>query len=162
MSMHIKHGFIEEVTFRPIGIIHSEYKDPAMVPFIPICPCGGRGVAEIWPQFEPGLQDVEGFSHLHLIYYFHIAGKPELFIKPLLGDGLRGVFATRSTRRPNPIGLSVVQLIKREGPRLYLDNLDILDGTPLLDIKPFISPTDNRLDSCDGWLTQFEPDLTNL
>ena len=161
MSEHIKRDFTEEVTFKPIGIIHSDYKHPAMVPFMPVYPCSGRGVAEIWPQFEQGLQEVEGFSHLHLLYYFHKAGKPELIIKPFLGDAIRGVFATRSTRRPNPIGLSVVRLTKREGLRLYLDNVDILDGTPLLDIKPFISRTDNRLNSSDGWLLQFESDLSN-
>jgi tRNA-Thr(GGU) m(6)t(6)A37 methyltransferase TsaA len=119
-------------------------------------------VAELRAEFEEALKDLDGFSHLHLIYCFHRAGEPALLVKPHLGNTLRGVFATRSPRRPNPIGLSVVRLIRREGTRLHLEELDILDGTPLLDIKPFIDSVDHRKASRAGWLEAFKPEMASL
>lgn len=152
MSSPLKPSPTDEIFFQPIGIIHSDHKDPAVMPRQPIFAQGCQGIAELFPEFEEGLQDVEGFSHLHLIFYFHQAAEAPLIVKPLLGGPLRGVFATRSPQRPNPIGLSIVRLIKREGARLFLDEVDILDGTPLLDIKPFVASWDNREDSKSGWL----------
>ena len=107
---------------------------------MPIQPSGAKGVAgtiEISPDFIEGLKDLDGFSHIILIYHFHLSKEYTLSVKPFMDDKLRGVFATRAPRRPNPIGISVVKLIKVE-PRnlLYTENLDIIDGTPLLDIKP--------------------------
>jgi len=162
MGEHATHDFIKEVTFKPIGIIHSEHKNNQTIPIQPVFACGCRGIAELLPEFEKGLKDIDGFSHLHLIYYMHKAGEPALIVKPYMGDQLRGVFATRSPKRPNPIGLSVVRLIGRDGGRLYLDNVDILDGTPLLDIKPFVARFDHRMNSRAGWLGPFKDELADL
>jgi tRNA-Thr(GGU) m(6)t(6)A37 methyltransferase TsaA len=142
----------EEIIFRPIGIIHSDHHDTMQVPRQPIFARGCKGVAELFPEYEEGLKDIEGFSHLHLIFYFHQAEKASLIVKPFVGDRLRGVFATRAPHRPNHLGLSLVRLIRREGHRLYLDEVDILDGTPLLDIKPFVASYDNRNEAREGWL----------
>jgi tRNA-Thr(GGU) m(6)t(6)A37 methyltransferase TsaA len=162
MNEHAKHDFIEEMTFKPIGIIHSEHKSNHAIPIQPVFACGCRGIAELLPEFEKGLKDIDGFSHLHLLYYMHKADAPALIVKPYLGDQLRGIFATRSPKRPNPIGLSVVRLIRRDGCRLYLDDVDILDGTPLLDIKPFVARFDHRMNSRNGWLGPFTDELANL
>ena len=152
----------QQIILRPIGIIRSPHRGSGGVPVQPVYARGCTGVAELRPEFEEGLRDLEGFSHLHLIYCFHKAGESALVVKPYLGKTLRGVFATRSPRRPNPIGLSVVRLIRREGTRLHLDELDILDGTPLLDIKPFIASVDNRKASRAGWLEAFKPEMASL
>lgn len=145
-----------EIVLRPIGIIRSPHTGSAEVPIQPIFAHGCTGVAELRPEFEEGLSDLDGFSHLHLIYCFHRAGEPALRVRPCLGGPMRGVFATRSPRRPNAIGLSVVRLVRREGTRLHLDDVDVLDGTPLLDIKPFAAWMDHRGDSRAGWLEAFE------
>jgi tRNA-Thr(GGU) m(6)t(6)A37 methyltransferase TsaA len=152
----------EEIVLRPIGVIRSPYKGPGGVPIQPVYAHECTGVAELRPEFEEGLRDLDGFSHLHLIYCFHKTGESALVVKPYLGNTLRGVFSTRSPRRPNPIGLSVVRLIRREGTRLHLQELDILDGTPLLDIKPFIANVDNRSASRAGWLEAFDNEMAEL
>jgi tRNA-Thr(GGU) m(6)t(6)A37 methyltransferase TsaA len=152
----------QQIDLRPIGIIRSPHRGSDVVPVQPVYARGCTGVAELRPDLEEALKDLDGFSHLHLIYCFHQAGEPASLVKPHLGNSLRGVLATRSPRRPNPIGLSVVRLIRREGTRLHLDELDILDGTPLLDIKPFIADVDNRSASCAGWLEPLRPEMPSL
>lgn len=139
------------VTFRPIGIIHSGHTAMDATPIQPAYAKGCKGQAEIFPEFEEGLRDLEGFSHIYLIYYFHRAGSSKLIVKPYLQDVERGVFATRSPRRPNGLGLSVVELVRREGNVLHLDSLDILDGTPLLDIKPYTTRFDCIKTKRNGW-----------
>ncbi len=105
------------------------------------------------PRFEAGLKDLAGFSHIILIYHFHASNGYVLEVKPFLDDSLRGVFATRAPRRPNPIGLSVVRLVSVEGCTLRIQDVDVLDGTPLLDIKPLVPEFDSpRVDSI-GWLS---------
>lgn len=139
------------IIFRPIGVIRSGHARAEETPIQPAFAerCVGR--AEILEEFEEGLRDLEGFSHVYLIYHLHRAGPPRLLVKPFLDDQVRGVFATRSPNRPNPIGLSIVRLLRREGRVLHLDHLDVLDGTPLLDIKPYSARFDRIEDTRNGW-----------
>jgi tRNA-Thr(GGU) m(6)t(6)A37 methyltransferase TsaA len=139
------------VTFHPIGVIRSGHADPERTPIQPVFAEGCLGRAEILPQYAEGLCDLEGFSHVYLIYHLHRAAPSRLKITPFLEDSERGIFATRAPCRPNPIGLSVVRLLGREGQVLHLDGLDILDGTPLLDIKPYSGRFDRIETSRDGW-----------
>jgi tRNA (adenine37-N6)-methyltransferase len=139
--------------FKPIGIIHSPFK---VVHGMPIQPVGAKGVAgtiEIGPEFIDGLRDIEGFSHIILIYHFHLSGAHSLLVKPFLDDTRRGVFSTRAPKRPNFIGLSIVRLVKVEGSILHIENVDIVDGTPLLDIKPYVPELDGIKAERIGWLS---------
>ena len=123
---------------------------------MPIQPAGAKGVAgtvEINPEYREGLSDLEGFSHVILIYHFHLSEGYSLRVKPFLDKKLRGVFSTRAPRRPNPIGLSVVRLIGVEDSTLHIENVDIVDGTPLLDIKPYVSGLDGIEAERTGWLS---------
>jgi tRNA-Thr(GGU) m(6)t(6)A37 methyltransferase TsaA len=113
-------------------------------------------VTEPGGEFADGLRDLEGFSHIYLFYVFDRAEAPHLVVRPYLDREERGVFATRSPRRPNPLGLSLVRLVRREGAVLHVEDVDILDGTPLLDIKPFFSRVDSRRDARSGWLEKVD------
>ncbi|MBD3322003.1 MAG: tRNA (N6-threonylcarbamoyladenosine(37)-N6)-methyltransferase TrmO [Chitinivibrionales bacterium] len=139
------------IKFKPIGIIASGHTDPAKTPIQPVFARGCKGRLEVFPEYEQGLADIEGFSHILITYLFHRAGPPKLVVKPYLEDKQHGVFATRAPCRPNPLGISLVRLIKREGPVLYLDDLDILDDAPVLDIKPYISRFEVRDNARCGW-----------
>jgi len=140
-----------DVTYRPIGVIHSGHTDAEATPIQPAYAEGCKGQVEIFPEFESGLRDLEGFSHIYLIYHFHRAGPSKLMVKPFLQDVERGVFATRAPCRPNAIGLSVVELVRQDGNILYLDGLDVLDGTQLLDIKPYTAKFDRIDTKRNGW-----------
>jgi tRNA-Thr(GGU) m(6)t(6)A37 methyltransferase TsaA len=143
---------MQSITYIPIGVIKSPFRD---IQGTPIQPCGARGVQgeiEIKEEFLAGLRDLEGFSHIILIYHFHLSRGFSLEVKPFLDDRMHGVFATRAPKRPNPIGISVVQLVKIDGKKLHIKDVDILDGTPLLDIKPFVPEFDNRETARIGWL----------
>ena len=135
---------------RPIGIIHSPFIDKSETP-IQASRSQAKGVVEVYPEFAEGLQDLEGFSHIILLYVFHESSGCSLLVKPFLDDQLRGLFATRYPARPNPIGLSVVTLISRNDNILQVEGLDMLDGTPLLDIKPYVSDFDVRSGTRSGW-----------
>ena len=140
---------------RAIGFVRSPYSETSQIPK----GCGAKhdveGVLEILPEFEQGLTDIEGFSHLFVIWVFHQAGGYALMGKPPTDDRPHGVFATRSPYRPSPIGLTVVELIRREGSRLHVRGVDMLDGTPILDIKPYLSsvPPEKVM---RGWLAEAE------
>jgi tRNA-Thr(GGU) m(6)t(6)A37 methyltransferase TsaA len=138
--------------FQPIGLIHSPFVHRDRTPIQPYrSPVLGQ--VELLPEYEAGLQDLDGFSHIFLLYYFHNAAPGfELSVTPFLDDDPKGLFATRYPRRPNPIGLSVVRLVRREGRVLHVDGIDVLDGTPLLDIKPYVPPFDALPDATLGWL----------
>jgi tRNA (adenine37-N6)-methyltransferase len=136
----------------PIGVIHTPHTRADDTPIQPVFAEGVQGRAEILPEYAEGLQDLEGFSHIWLLYWFHQAGPPRLIVQPFLQDAEHGVFATRAPARPNPIGLSLVRLVRREGRVLYLEDVDVLDGTPLLDIKPYVPRFDYRTDVRTGWL----------
>jgi tRNA-Thr(GGU) m(6)t(6)A37 methyltransferase TsaA len=150
------------VIYNPIGIIHSPYKE---IEGMPIQPCGAIGVAgtvEIKHEFAGGLKDIDGFSHIILIYHFHISKGYSLEIIPFLDDHPKGVFATRAPKRPNPIGLSIVKLIKVEDNILYIENVDILDNTPLLDIKPYVSEFDAPDQTEAGWYSKAKYSIKSI
>jgi len=141
-----------DITYRPIGVIRSSFSDVKGMPIQPTGEGARPGTAELLPELAEGLADLEGFSHVVLLYHLHKAGQSALKVKPFLGEQTRGVFATRAPARPNPIGLSIVELLRIEGRRLHLANLDILDGTPLLDIKPYVPGFDHTQQVRSGWL----------
>jgi len=141
----------QRLVYRPIGIIHSPHTNPKATPIQPVYAQGIEGRAEILPEFADGLRDLEGFSHITLLYHFHRAQGVRLLVKPFLEDVEHGVFSTRAPCRPNPIGFSVVRLVRREGTVLHLEDVDVLDGTPLLDIKPYIGRFDVRENVRCGW-----------
>jgi len=153
---------VERFEVKPIGYIRSDHKDVSATPIQPVYAQGCCGKAEILPEYEEGLRDLEGFSHIYIIYYFHKAGPVSLTVTPFLDDVPRGVFSARSPRRPNPIGFSLVRLVKREGYVLFLDDVDMLDGTPILDIKPFIPRFDYRENARAGWQEQVDEDVAQL
>jgi tRNA-Thr(GGU) m(6)t(6)A37 methyltransferase TsaA len=125
---------------RPIGFVRSPYRDASEIPKGPGAEHRAEGTLELRPELERGLEDVEGFSHLFVLWVFDRSeGYDLVSMVPLDEKAPHGVFATRSPRRPNPIGLSVVELLGREGPRLRVRGVDMLDGTPILDIKPYLS-----------------------
>ncbi len=140
------------VEFKFIGTIHSAFKSIGNMPIQPISENSNKGYIEVFPEYEEGLLDIEGFSHIHLIYYFHLLKHKKLTVLPFMDNKEHGIFATRAPARPNPIGLSLVELIRRDGNILYVKNLDVIDGTPLIDIKPFFEKFDNRFNTKNGWL----------
>ncbi len=121
------------------------------MPIQPAAARGVRGAVEVLPEFCDGLADLEGFDRVILIYHFHRSEGYVLRVVPFLDDCEHGVFATRAPRRPNPIGLSVVRLVGVDGCRLEVEDVDVLDGTPVLDIKPYVPSFDAYPDECDGW-----------
>ncbi len=137
--------------YRPIGIIHSSHTVSKETPIQPVFAGGCLGWAEIQPEYTEGLQDLEGFSHVHLLTHLDRAGPGIMQVKPFMDTRLRGLFATRHPCRPNPIGLSLVELVAVEGSILRLKGIDILDQTPLFDIKPFIPRFDQCQDVRGGW-----------
>jgi tRNA-Thr(GGU) m(6)t(6)A37 methyltransferase TsaA len=140
-----------DILYWAIGIIHSEHTIAEKTPIQPVYAKGCKGHVELCPEFAEGLKDLEGFSHIYLIYHFHQCRQVKLIVKPFLQDVDRGIFSTRAPCRPNPIGLSVVELVGIEGNILHLDGVDILDGTPLLDIKPYIAKLDLHQVKHSGW-----------
>ena len=140
------------IHYKPIGIIHSPFQE---VNGTPIQPAGAKGIngnVEVFSEYAEGLKDLGGFSHIILLYHFHLSGEPRLIVTPFMDSIQRGVFSTRSPRRPNPIGLSVVRLIRIEKNILHIQDIDIIDGTPLLDIKPYVPDFDIREVQRFGWL----------
>ena len=144
---------MDEIIYRPIGVIHTPFKETKGMPIQSAAAIGVAGSVNVYPDFGDGLQDLEGFSHIFLIYHFHLSQEYSLVVKPFLDDSLRGVFATRAPKRPNGIGISVVRLIKVERFTLNIEDVDIVDGTPLLDIKPYVPKFDAREAERVGWLS---------
>jgi len=143
---------VREITYKPIGIIHTPFKETIGVPIQASVAKNVIGTVEIFPEYVEGLKDLEGFSHIILIYHFHLVKERLLKVKPYMDKEMRGVFSTRTPSRPNPIGISVVRLIKIEGNMLHIRDVDIVDGTPLLDIKPYVPEFDTRKVKKIGWL----------
>ena len=141
-----------KIEFTPIGIIHSPFMVPEGMPIQPAGAAGVQGTVEAFEDFHPGLKDLDGFSHIILLYHFHHSHSFNLHVVPFMDLEPRGLFATRAPKRPNPIGISVVQLDKIEDGVLHIQNVDILDGTPLLDIKPYVPKFDAQVDVRIGWL----------
>jgi tRNA-Thr(GGU) m(6)t(6)A37 methyltransferase TsaA len=142
------------IEYRSIGIIHSAFKRLADMPIQASGARGVQGRIEVFPRCAEGLKDLDGFSHIIVLYHFHRADKSALIVTPFLDDRPRGVFATRAPTRPNPIGLSVLKLTGIEKRSLVVENVDILDGTPLLDIKPYVPAFDHHPVERVGWLAQ--------
>ncbi len=143
---------MKEVVYKPIGYVHSPFTEGVGTP---VQPAGGRDVkatVEVLEEFAPGLRDLDGFSHIVLLYHFHACNATSLNVKPFLDDTERGVFATRAPARPNKIGMSVVRLDRIEENVLHIRDVDILDGTPLLDIKPHVPSIDCPGEARTGWL----------
>gem|GEM_PF-246509 len=140
------------IEYRPIGIIHSPHKAPQGSPIQSSAAEGIEGYLEIFPEFAEGLEDLAGFSHIFLIYHFHLSKKFSLKVKPFLDDNRRGLFATRAPSRPNPIGISVVRLVEIIERTLRIQNVDVVDGTPLLDIKPYVPAFDVHTVEKLGWI----------
>jgi tRNA-Thr(GGU) m(6)t(6)A37 methyltransferase TsaA len=143
---------MKEITYRQIGIIHSPFKDPKGTPIQPEGARGIDGKVEVFQELAEGLEDIEGFSHIILIYHFHLSRGSSLLERPFMDDVEHGVFSMRGPSRPNPIGISVVRLIKKEGNILHVKDVDIVNGTPLLDIKPYVPEFDVREVEKIGWL----------
>ncbi len=146
---------MREWVVRPIGFIHSPYSKTSQVPKGLGTKHKAEGVLEVLPEFAPGLQDIEGFSHLIIVWVFHRSEGYELVGRTPADKFPHGVFATHSPRRPNPIGITTVELVRREGTALHLNGVDMLDGTPVLDVKPLTSsiPLDEMR---RGWLAEAE------
>ncbi len=142
---------LKAILYHPIGIIHSPYKHSKGTPIQTISGSGISSTLEIYPEYFEGLKDIEGFSHLILIYHMHLIKKAQLSVLPFLDIEAHGVFATRSPARPNPIGISVVKLERAEGCFLFIKDTDMLDGTPILDLKPYIPVFDVRNTDRTGW-----------
>ena len=140
------------IELQPIGTIHSPFKSKAGMPIQPSGARGIRGSVRVNEELTEGLSDLDGFSHIYLIYWFHQSKGYDLRPTPFLDKSPRGVFATRAPKRPNAIGLSVVRLLRVEKNILYIENVDILDGTPLLDIKPYFPGFDRHETDKNGWL----------
>jgi tRNA-Thr(GGU) m(6)t(6)A37 methyltransferase TsaA len=141
--------------FKPIGFIESPYKESSEIPKGLGVKHDAEGVLKVLPEFEPGLLDVDGFSHLFVIWAFDRTTGFDLTACPPSDNRPHGVFATRSPRRPNPIGLTVVQLLGRDHERLQVRGVDMLDGTPILDIKPYLSSVPQET-LRRGWLAEAE------
>jgi len=142
------------ITYHPIGVVHSPFATTEGMPIQPSRAKGVRGWVEIEPEYVEGLADLEGFSHVVLLCHLHRARPHRLKVVPYLDDTPRGLFATRSPSRPNPIGLSVVRLLGIDGCTLEIAEVDLLDGTPVLDIKPYVGDFDERTDVRIGWLEE--------
>jgi tRNA-Thr(GGU) m(6)t(6)A37 methyltransferase TsaA len=141
-----------EINYRSIGVIHSPFAALDGMPIQPTGETSAAGTVEVNPELTEGLRDLDGFSHVILLYHFHRTNKVELTVTPFLSSEQRGVFATRAPARPNSIGISVVELVKIEDNILHVENLDILDGSPLLDIKPYVPDFDAPPETRVGWL----------
>jgi tRNA-Thr(GGU) m(6)t(6)A37 methyltransferase TsaA len=142
---------MEDVVLRPIGIVHSPFREQEGTPIQPSASMA-TGTVEVFAEYACGLKDLDGFSHIILLYHFHKSGVTKLEVVPFMDRVSRGVFSTRAPCRPNPIGLSILRLARLDGNVLHVENLDILDGTPVLDIKPYVPEFDSRSPERIGWL----------
>jgi len=145
-----------DVIYHPIGVIHSPFKNLQDMPIQPVSEASAAGTIDVFPEFVAGLKDLDGFSHVIVLYHLHQVFRFNLTVTPFLDSQPHGIFATRAPTRPNPIGLSIVKLLRIEGNTLYMGNVDVLDGTPLLDLKPYVPEFDWQSEVRIGWLEQAE------
>jgi tRNA-Thr(GGU) m(6)t(6)A37 methyltransferase TsaA len=150
---------MSQIYFKPIGIIHSPFTKLEGMPIQPSAAQGIKGHIVIHQDYVDGIRDLDGFSHIYLIYHLHLSHSFKLRIIPFLDNQQRGVFSTRAPNRPNPIGLSVVNLIKIESNIIEIANVDIVDGTPLLDIKPYVQEMNMVKQYRTGWLSKYSNEL---
>jgi len=152
---------LDPLLCHPIGVIHTPFKELGNMPIQPSGAAGIRGTVDLYSEFAEGLKDLDGFSHLILLYQFHESRGYKLTVTPFLDSEPRGVFATRAPKRPNPIGLSIVRLVQIRGCSLDVENVDILDETPLLDIKPYVPEFDHEENCRIGWLEKARGKVRN-
>jgi len=143
-----------KIEYKPIGIVRTPFKELKGIPNQPSKSNGVNGIVEVHPQFQEGLKDLDGFSNIILLCHFHKITEFKLSVVPSEETELRGLFATRSPRRPNPIGFSVVQLNDVQENKIMVSDLDILDGTPVLDIKPYFREFDSSKEIKTGWISK--------
>lgn len=146
------------VEFRPIGTIHTPFQQAEGTPIQPIKGKGTKGWVEVEPEYVDGLKDLNGFDRIWLLFWCHRASDYRLHIKPYMDTQIRGLFSTRAPSRPNAIGISCVKLLSVEGGRLEIEDVDMLDGTPLLDIKPYAAKFDHFPVARSGWMDTVEKD----
>ncbi len=144
---------MEPITLTPIGRLHTPYSEPVGMPIQSVGAAGAPGWIALEPEYAAGLQDLAGFEFLILLYHLHRMTRVSLTVTPYLDDQPHGVFATRAPQRPNALGLSVVRLVRVDGLRVDIADVDMLDGTPLLDIKPYVPTYDVRVTDQIGWYT---------
>ena len=145
---------------KPIGTIHSPHHKIEDMPIQPKGALAVEGYAQVDEEYVNGIRDLEGFSHIYLLYGFHRATRTELLVTPFMDTQMRGVFSTRSPLRPNHIGISIVKLKRVEGNKVIVEGIDVLDGTPLLDIKPYIEEFDSVRGSVSGWMQASEEEVS--
>jgi tRNA-Thr(GGU) m(6)t(6)A37 methyltransferase TsaA len=145
---------METITYTPIGVIHSPFTTLAGMPIQTVAATGVAATVELDPSYAAGLTDIDGFSYLLLITHLHLMQGFALELTPFMDTQPHGVFATRSPRRPNPIGLSIVRLVRVEGATLHIEEVDLVDGTPVLDIKPYVPQLDDRTAERTGWFAE--------
>jgi tRNA-Thr(GGU) m(6)t(6)A37 methyltransferase TsaA len=150
------------IVYRPIGFVRSPFKELVGMPLQSVAAGDVVGTIEIEPEFVAGLQDVAGFSHLFVISHLHRGAPGGLVVLPFLDDTPRGVFATRSPRHPNPIGLSIVRLLAVDGATLRVGNLDLVEGTPVLDVKPYVPEFDHVAAERIGWFAERAGDVHHV
>lgn len=150
---------MNEIKYKPIGIIHTPHKEAEGTPIQPKGAKGIKGQVDVCPRYEEGLKDLDGFSHIILLFHCHLSGNYSLRQKPFMDDEEHGIFAMRGPSRPNPIGLSVVKLNGVDANVLEIENVDIIDETPLLDIKPYVPEFDQNKVEKIGWLAENVKDL---
>jgi tRNA-Thr(GGU) m(6)t(6)A37 methyltransferase TsaA len=146
---------------QPIGIIQTPFRVLSDMPIQPSGAVGVKGTVKVFDEYRSGLKDLDGFSHIILLYYFNRSQGYDLLVVPFMDSEPRGLFATRAPKRPNPIGISVVKLDNIEGSELHIQNVDILDGTPLLDIKPYVPEFDAVLKVRTGWLEKSRKNVSD-
>jgi tRNA-Thr(GGU) m(6)t(6)A37 methyltransferase TsaA len=141
-----------EIKYKPIGIIHSPFKEPKGTPIQAESGKNIEGLIEIFPEYSEGLKDLDGFSYIIVLYHFHLIKDAPLLVKPYMDENEHGIFSIRGPARPNPIGMSITRLIRIKKNKLYIRDIDIVDGTPLLDIKPYVPAFDVKESEKIGWL----------
>jgi tRNA-Thr(GGU) m(6)t(6)A37 methyltransferase TsaA len=151
LGAYFEEHSMNDIPVRPIGVINSPFNDRANMPIQPCGACGVAGQAVIEESLVLGLKDLKGFSHIYLLYHFHMSQGFDLTVIPFMEPMERGLFSTRAPRRPNQIGLSIVRLDRIEGNVLHILDVDVLDGTPLLDIKPYFKTFDAFPEALSGW-----------
>lgn len=150
---------MDQVVYQPIGYVESPFRHPTNVPVQTVAGMNETGKIILEDKYKAGLQDLKKFTHLILIYHFHLSKGYTLTAKPFLDDKEHGIFAIKGPRRPNPIGISTVKLLDICDNKLMISGIDLVDGTPILDIKPFIPEFDNRLDASSGWLNKTKEEI---
>ncbi|MCD4820426.1 MAG: tRNA (N6-threonylcarbamoyladenosine(37)-N6)-methyltransferase TrmO [Candidatus Cloacimonetes bacterium] len=151
-----------KIIFHPIGVIHSPHKVISKTPIQPVFCSDIKGTVELDTEYADGLKNLQGFSHIYLFYYFHQSQKTCLCLKPYLSDQEHGIFATRAPHRPNKLGMSLVRLMEIKDTILHVKDIDILDGTPLFDIKPYIQRFDSRENTRSGWQDTIPDDVASV